>query len=114
MNPSAETVHKVLEIAPYWIQYDDLDGSIAPADPPTGGIGFSTSLFSGTTLTTAKPQERPFFMRANDWGDFPALSWTKRYLLPHLYGRMASGALDTGQILDTKLHVRWVGDAATP
>ena len=113
MNPSPETVRKVLEIAPYWVCYDDGDGSNAPTDPPVGGIGFSASLFSGTT-TVDKPQERPFYMQANNWSNFPALTITKRYMQPRLYGRMASGALDSGQVLDTKLHVRWVGAANSP
>ena len=113
MNGSPET-GKTLTVSPYWYEYDDGDGYVSPADPPSGGLGFSSSL-TGTTDPGAasKLLERSFFFVESEWvpwdstGD--AKTPTKRYLVPRLYGKMSSAAVDTGQVLDTILRLRWVG-----
>lgn len=97
-----------MEAAPYWVQYNNGDGSVAITNPPTAGVGLGALLVSTTDIGVAKPAERPFSWVENGWTDFAAGTVTKRYLVPRLYGRMQSGATDTGQILDCTLRVRWI------
>ena len=100
---------KALTIAPYWYEFDSGDGSIDPESPPSGGLGFSASLVGTTTPGGTIGHERQFKWAENSWADWaPGGTPTKRFLVPRLFGQMASGATDSGQVVDATLRVRWV------
>jgi hypothetical protein len=113
MNANNDVAPKHIVAAPAWYQYNDGDGSIAPVggNPPTASIGVSATLTGTNTVPSGivKPNERPFVWAKNDWTDFPALTITKRFIQPRLFAKMEAGALDTGQVLDYTLEMRWVG-----
>jgi hypothetical protein len=108
---------KAMTIAPYWYQYDSADGQIEPdVVPPVGGLGFSHTLVSpayavqGQSAFQAKPSERAFYWHETGWQTWSASGTpSKEYLIPRLYGKMAAGAVDSGEICDTCLRMRWVG-----
>lgn len=98
--------------APYWTQYDAGDGvSQSLGVPPAGGLGASASLRSpdGSGLAVGNPGERDFYMTVNGWTAWPLAAPTKRFLLPKMVGKMEAGPISSGEVLDTKLVVRWVG-----
>jgi hypothetical protein len=123
MNPAPDG--KRLSIAPYWRQFNDGDGATAPRGTylATGGLGLGNQIISGTNPGGDKASERSFFYTtaavastATVGGSVGAAGWqpspivpTKRYIIPQLYGKMEAGAIDTGEVLDTKLSVKWVG-----
>lgn len=111
MNGSPEAAPpgtKALSLAPYWLQYNDGDGSISAAAPPSGGIGLGAVLVGTTDPNGVIEGERSFTLADNGWSDWALGPITKRYLVPKMYGKMSAGAIDTGQCLDTVLRVRWV------
>lgn len=114
-SPAEGVADKALTIAPYWYEFNDGDGLPLPGTgTPSGGLGLSASLTGTTEDNGAKADERAFTWAENDWGDWDSAgnsgkTITKRYLLPRIFGKMASGAIDTGEVLDTKLVTRWVG-----
>lgn len=99
-----------LRVAPYWFEYNVGDGVGTVPVPVSGGLGLSAELVGGTNPGGAgKDAERTFFWAENPWTDITQFTPTKRYLTPRIAGKMDAGAIDTGQVLDAKLGVRWVG-----
>jgi hypothetical protein len=107
---------RALTVAPYWFQYDDGDGTSFPANSATasGGVGFSASLVGVTTLGGSdKYSERSFYWAENDWADWASAGTsskapTKRFLFPRLYAKMPASSVESGQLLDATLRLRWV------
>jgi hypothetical protein len=100
--------NKVMQIAPYWMQYDPGDGTSALMTiPPSGGIGVGAALASTQGEAVGWNQERTFYLTPNEFSDWALPAPTKRFLVPRLVGKMAAGAVSSGEILDTKLAVRW-------
>jgi hypothetical protein len=106
----AANTEKQLSVAPYWFQYDPGDGTAAPSIPPSGGMGVSTALLpaSGTGGVLVGVQERTFYMTSTNWTDWPLAAPSKHSLVPRMCGKLASGAILSGECLDTRLAVRWV------
>ena len=105
---------KTMTIGPYWNQYDEGDGSewSWPPDniPPAGGMGVSATLDTLASTGGTVGGERSFFVTTNEWTDWPLTTPTKKFLIPRIVGKMASGAAWPGSILDTRLGVRWIAD----
>ena len=113
-NPDISLTEKTFTIAPYWNQYNPGDGTgwTFPSEniPPAGGIGVSATLASLAGTGGSLGGERSFFVTTNGWTDWPLAAPTKELLVPHIVGKMASGAVYSGSMLDTRLGVRWVAD----
>jgi hypothetical protein len=108
-NPSP-----VMQLAPYWWQYDSGDGRINPDlnVPPTGSLGRGNLVASDASVVaatkTAGP-ERAFKWAESGWLDWAAGPPTKKYLQPVMFAKMVDvTATDTGECCDTALRVRWV------
>jgi hypothetical protein len=104
----------VMQLAPYWWQYDSTDGRINPdlTVPPTGSVGRGVTIASDASVVnnpkTAGP-ERAFKWTESGWLDWSAGTPTKKYLQPVLFAKMVDvTATDTGECCDTALRVRWV------
>ncbi len=110
MNAAPNPGVQLLSVAPYWIEYDSGDGIGPIPIPVAGGLGLSAVLTSEADPGGAgKDAERSFSWAENPWTDITQFTPTKRYLTPRIAGRMAAGAIDTGEVLDLRLGVRWVG-----
>ena len=104
----ASDAEKQLEMAPYWYQYDPGDGTALPSIPPTGGMGVSAILAAlPDTAGVLDTAERPFFMTSNGWTNWPLAAPTKHFLIPRMVGRGASGMILSGEVLDTRLAIRF-------
>jgi len=104
---------KVLDIAPYWFQYDPGDGTAAPTIPPSGGMGVSAILNppTGSGGALMATQERDFAVSNNNWSDWPLADPSKHFMIPRICARAAaSGMILSGEVLDTRLGVRWASD----
>lgn len=99
---------KRISVAPYWRQAAVGDGVSPVPVPPAGGLGLGAIMVSGVADGGAKTDERSFFETENGWTDLP-FAPTKRYLTPTVVAKMEAGAIDTGEVLDAMLRVRWVG-----
>jgi hypothetical protein len=99
---------KAMTLGVYWHQMD-LDDN-PNFFSPSGGLGISAQLVGpSTTLGWPKPQERAFAMRSTGWIDYVGSAPTKKFMIPHVFAKMAAGAIDTGEFVDSILRVRWIG-----
>ena len=111
-NAAIPIGEKTITMAPYWNQYDPGDGSLWPWPPtnipPSGGMGRSASITSLASSGGALGGERSFYVTENGWTDWPLTTPTKKFLVCRIVGKMESGSIYTGSVLDTMLKVRWV------
>lgn len=109
----AADAEKQLQIAPYWFQYDPGDGTAESTIPPSGGMGVSAALLAPATSAGVLmgTQERDFYMTSNDWSDWPLGAPSKHFLIPRMVGKLAAATILSGEVLDTRLAVRWVSAA---
>jgi hypothetical protein len=100
---------KALTIAPYWFQYNSGEGTAPITAPLTGGLGVSASLTGTTDPGGLASDERHFtWAEAADWSDLP-FTPTAHSLICVMAGKMPSGSVGSGEVLDTNLKLRWIG-----
>lgn len=110
MNAAPTPGSQRLSVAPYWFEYNAGDGISAVPTPVAGGLGVSAILQGeADSGGIGKDSERSFSWAENPWSDITQFTPTKRYLSPRIVGKMEAGSIDTGEVLDLKLEVRWVG-----
>ena len=106
MNDAPGATHQ-LEVAPYWREFDNGDGNTL-SDYAVGGLGMSAVLRQAVAADGGnKNNERMFHWTENGWTDWTEGVPSKRYLTPTIMGKMDAGAIDTGEVLDYRLAVRW-------